>query len=271
MPVSRKVFYLLGLILFFGSCYEKKEGCLEVLASNFDLEADINCCENENDCCCEYPVLTLSIKQQYGAGNLSTTQTYLTNHDQPFQLERIKFFISDVRLTDGMNTYTVDDSLLVLARDGQSSFEPDDITLIGSNLFSVRLGTLSRPGTYTRLEFTVGLTEPERSADRDQFDSEHPLAQDELRDTINNQWLIYDVGWIPDTLTGEVTHLTLPADTSIPVSLPIDVSKDPGDNITIPIAIDYSKWFAEIDIAADDQETISQKILAGLAASFTIL
>ena len=43
------------------SCSEPTEGCIDALASNFELEADIDCCLIEQECCCNYPILDLNL------------------------------------------------------------------------------------------------------------------------------------------------------------------------------------------------------------------
>lgn len=272
MPTGSQVLILLSFLFLFVSCYEKKEGCLDVLAKNFVLDADISCCENPDDCCCEYPVLSWRIKQQYEEANLSSADVYYTKLGQPFRIEKILFFVSNIRLTD-IQSYAVDDTIRIEESNGQVLDRPDDVTLLSSSLFTAEFGVFNRPGSYTMLEFTVGLSEPERSADRHQFVAPNPLApsQAELRDSINDQWLTYDISWVPDTTSGEIVHLTIPADVNVTVTLPVDVSKDPGEDLTLSLSIDYARWFEEIDLGIDDQATIQQKILAGLAKSFFIL
>lgn len=271
MPRSSTIFLLLGGLVGIFGCYEKKEGCLDVLAGNFSLEADIDCCENADNCCCEYPMLSFSLKHQFGEGNLSTNQTYSNKLGQTFEINQIQFFISQIRLVEGSSRFALDDSLEIVGNNGQTVLKPDDITVVETGLFSVKFGAFKRPGSYDQLEFVIGLDEPERSASRDQFDSGHPLAENDLRDTLENQWLLYDITWVPDTLSGVADHLRYPADTTILITLPVNISKDPGENVVIPLSIDYSKWFDQIDILGDDKPVIHQKILSALAGSFQIL
>lgn len=262
--------FLLTVLLF--SCYEKKEGCLDVYASNFALDADLDCCENPDDCCCEYPELKLSIKHQYEGENLGVGKIYHTQLGQPFRLESLLFFICNVRLTDGTD-YAISDTLFIVDQNGQTHARPDDVEIVSTGKFSLAIGTFKRPGVYNRLKFMVGLNEPERSAPADQFDTGHPLAtaQTALKDTLSGEWLAYQVAWIPDTVSQEVELLQVPANNLIEVELPVEITKSAGSDITIPLAIDYQHWLGSIDLQSDDQATKNQKILEHLAQSFSIL
>ncbi len=272
MRINRSGLCIILLSVFVASCYEKKEGCLDVFASNFALDADINCCRNNQDCCCNYPKLTLSIKHQYESENLATGKIYLTRLGQPFMTESIHFFISNVRLTDGSD-FATDDTLMIVTNDGQIKARPDDVLIVNSDAFSFKVGTFNRPGNYTQLKFLVGLSEPELSAPSSQFAEGHPLAsgQTTLRDTLNDEWLTYRVAWIPDTVSLVTEHLQVSAENLIEVIIPVNISKNPGQDITIPLIIEYHKWLGEIDLIRDDQATKNSKILEQLAQSFSIL
>jgi hypothetical protein len=272
MLVSNRLsIFLLSTVLFL-SCYEKKEGCLDVLAANFNLEADVDCCSDPDGCCCEFPQLTFSIKHQFGNENLGRGKMYTTDFGQPFYIDTICFFISNVRLTDGSG-YAVNDTIIVQSANGQEVPRPDDVAIISSTSFSIELGAFLRPGIYSNLSFIVGITEPERSAPSDQFESSHPLAesQTKLRDSISNALLLYAVGLIPDTLGNSVRHLQRSSAFTVSVNLPVKIIKEPGKSITIPLGIDYQKWLGTFDLENDDPDQLNQKILDGIQQSFTIL
>ncbi|MCB0685279.1 MAG: hypothetical protein KDC53_02105 [Saprospiraceae bacterium] len=270
--MSKQVAWVL-LLLLAGGCYEKQEGCLDVLAENFDLEADVDCCPGPDNCCCEYPKVTWRIKHEYRDENLTAGKTLLTNSGQPFQIEYIRFFLSNFRLIDHGTAYAVNDSISMRGQSGQEILRPDDVKIVNLSTFSLDFEVFNRTGTYMTMDFTVGLTEPELNADRTSFESSHPLASDqkELRDTINNEWWMYDMAWIPDTSTKLVQYIHRPSTDAIAISLPIDLVKNPGESLSISIAIDYTVWLQDIDIEHDDQDTINDKLLAGLAKSFSIL
>ena len=50
------------LALGLSACYEPEEGCLDVAAKNFQVDADLNC----PDDCCEYPNLKLLLSHRVG-------------------------------------------------------------------------------------------------------------------------------------------------------------------------------------------------------------
>lgn len=254
------------------SCYEQKEGCLDVLASNFQLDADIDCCRKNNECCCNYPQLTLSLKHQIEGENLTQGQVYHTALGQPFFVESIQFFLSSLVLVDGEEQFGIDDMITLETVDGSEVSLSDDITVITSQSFSYSIGQFERPGIYNALRFDLGVDEPEKSADASQFETDHPLHsnQSTLRDTLGNL-LMYDIAWIPDTVSMEIVHLQGLADQILPIDLPLSGSKDPGESISIPIVVDYGRWLSSINIAQDPQEVQRRKIIEGIPGSFSIL
>jgi hypothetical protein len=273
MSLGQKIsVLLLSSSLWLTSCYEQKEGCLDVLASNFQLDADIDCCRKNNDCCCNYPQLSLNLKHEIEGENLSRGQVYQTALGQPFFVVSIQFFISDIVLVEGEEEFGVDDFIsLKTANEGEVSVS-DDITAISSQSFSYTIGQFKRAGTYQALRFKVGVDEPEKSVDPDQFNADHPLHsnQSTLRDSLGNL-LLYDIAWIPDTVSMEIVHLQCLADQILPVDLALTGSKAPGQSISIPLVIDYSQWLSNINIERDPEEVQMQKIIEGIARSFSIL
>ncbi|MBK8501249.1 MAG: hypothetical protein IPL46_03050 [Saprospiraceae bacterium] len=272
MQVNRRLTILLLFTILLLSCYEKKEGCLDVLAANFNLEADVDCCQDPGTCCCEYPKLSFSIKHQFGSENLSRGRLYTTDLGQPYYIDTIRFFISNVRLLDG-NEYAVSDTIIIKSSNGEEVARPDDVAIVSSTSFSIELGDFVRPGIYSNLSFVVGITEPERTASYDQFESPHPLAENQtrLKDSISKSLLLYDVGLIPDTLDGAVSHFQLPASFTVLINLPVEIIKEPGKSITIPLGIDYQKWLETLDLDNGDPDLQNQKILQGIGQSFSIL
>jgi hypothetical protein len=88
---------------------------------------------------------------------------------------------------------------------------------------------------------------------------------------LSREWLSYQLAWIPDTARQEVELLQVPANNLIEVELPVEITKNAGSDITIPLAIDYQHWLGSIDLQSDDQTTKNRKILEHLAQSFSIL
>lgn len=101
------IHFFLALFFVFG-CYEQQEGCLDALASNFEIDSDDGCSS-----CCEYPHLTFTIKHLYDTLNFNLGQVYSNGLGQTFIPRAISFFVSDVTLLQGENWRPVDNSILI--------------------------------------------------------------------------------------------------------------------------------------------------------------
>ncbi|HMV23421.1 MAG TPA: hypothetical protein PKA71_03780, partial [Saprospiraceae bacterium] len=71
--------FLSSVVLFFTACYQPKEGCLDINATNFDATAD-------EECCCQYPVLQLKFKHFASGNEFSASDTILNDFGQQFRI-----------------------------------------------------------------------------------------------------------------------------------------------------------------------------------------
>ncbi|MDH3651152.1 MAG: hypothetical protein OEQ53_15815, partial [Saprospiraceae bacterium] len=157
----------LGILLI--GCYEKKEGCLDALASNFDVTADL-------DCCCSYPQLILDVKHVYDSVNLNLGDVYTNQHLQVFRLLSFAFYVSDVQLRKADKWTSVSNQVEFSDNSGQLHSESDDVTIISRQTFRFNIGTFIESGSYEQIRFTVGLVPPESNVNPITIDDEHALS-----------------------------------------------------------------------------------------------
>ncbi len=258
-------FIFLGIIL--SGCFEKKEGCLDVVAANFDAGADKNCC-------CIYPKLTLDVKHIYDSTNLSLTDVYTNNLGQDFKVLSIAFYISDVQLRSNGEWTPVSNVIEIRDHTGGIHVRPDDVTIINRQTFKFNVGEFLTPGSFDRLRFSIGLKAPEVNTDPESVQDDHPLSStssDQLWDPIDG-YLSYRISLI-DTLQQDTLHWKTPATTMAFVDLEIDlkIDKQIGEDLVIPLEIDYRKWLQSIDIRSDSSEEINLKMRSGMESSITFL
>ena len=243
-----------------------------MLASNFQFDADVDCCRKDGECCCQYPKLIVSVKHQYEGENLASGKVYHTALGQPFRLQSIRFLASGIQLIENEESVSIIDLLEIQSGGQNTMLVPDDFTVFSSAKFSFTIGDFIRPGSYTSLHFNIGVDDVVEMTDPTQFDADHALGQGSngMRDS-TGPLLLYDIAWIPDTTTMEVVNLQMRADQLAPVIVPLEGDKPAGISITIPLVIEYALWFREIDIGEDSFELQKEKILEGMSQSFSIL
>ena len=265
---SLSVSMLFLMIVLLLGCYEQREGCLDALASNFQIDSDIGCGD-----CCEYPQLTFTVKHLYDTLNFNLGSVYSNGLGQTFIPRSITFYVSDVTLKQGDDWLAVDESILI--NNGQTNIEqPDDVAVISRSGFEFGIGDFLKAGNYTGLRFSIGLNAPEFTGGQqtEYEDSNHPL------DTVDNElwsdaesYLMYDLDILVDSAVLDTVTYTAVAAPSLAIELAIDVFKVRGEKLSIPLAINYQRWFQDIDFGGDSTEVIRQKIMAGIKNSISVV
>ncbi|MEL6719310.1 MAG: hypothetical protein AAFP82_11385, partial [Bacteroidota bacterium] len=148
---------LVFMALFFQSCYENMEGCLDVNATNFDVAADREC-----EDCCTYPLLRLAVQHVYTAKVLEKDTLVRFNLDKPYTLDSINFFsltdlryyISEIKLVrENGDLVDIEEEVEVILLQGLDTVPDfttkDNFVLIDrSNITPSRIGTFRENGSF---------------------------------------------------------------------------------------------------------------------------
>ena len=254
----------LHLALFFSTgcligCYENIEGCLDADASNFEIDADI-------DCCCEYPQLVLQWNQVMDSVNYNRSSWYRVG-DISLQIPVVKLFFSDIRLTDSVgSTFQISDSLVL-----EGTYVKDDVTRLDSDEFSSAVGTFIPSGSYKNIESVVGLSTLWQQADPAEFDSGHDLDTSAAPYDGNigyPDWYIeMNTAFAEDTMSFTFFDQL----ENVRLSAQISDSKEKGENFNLVFRIDYALWFSQVDFQVDSEEEIVSKISNQILSSISVL
>lgn len=271
---------LLAVLLVLNSCYENIEGCLDIQASNFDLDADV-ACEN----CCSYPELRVRFLHQVKDNLLDTFYTFSLNTpyaftaEDTFSVENIRFYLSDFRLKleDG-SLLGVEDTITISipnATDTTQQVVEDNFVFVNRSAPSTSdIGVIRDAVECTGIQFNLGITEPANQADATFFETTHPLFADAESETYFSQ----DSGYIFNRLDIfrnpiDTTSLAVTTGTNAflqLIDLDFSFSTTLGFNTTVVLRVDYREWLKNIDFANDSPEDMAVKIQAGVANSFVI-
>ena len=272
----------LALLACLPACYEPVEGCLDVEAVNYDLEADKNNGEE-----CQYPQIRMALQHRYTKGDTLlrfglVDSVYLDALGNPFRLNSVRFYLSNFHLiyTDGQEK-EVEETIDILIPQPDGSDLPrtieDNFSLISPRVTqNYVIVTLKESGTLQEIRFAVGVEGLANQADPASFPGTHPLS---LQDS--SLYFNQDSGYVFQYI--ELFRDTTAADT-IPeilrigtpaylqeVRLPVDFRKNRGFHLLLTLQVDYSRWFSQIDARQDSPEQLIEKIVANLAQSFSIV
>ena len=273
--VATKLHYVLFVIslLLITSCYEPKEGCLDVDATNFDVAADIACPDN----CCVYPLLKLSIAHKAGDAFLSFDSIYTTNKTNRIRIKDVRFYMTQVHLISSSGaSIGLRDSIELSVRNAgvdELITVEDNFKIISRESSSYTFGEIRASGELKEIQFLVGVPIEVNSANPLSVAEGHPLAiqTDTMHWDQNAGYIFNKISFQPDTSSSELKKIEIGSIANlVAVKLPITKTIRKGFDIKIAIEIDYLEWFKGIDFAASDLE-IRRIIIQNTPNAFTIV
>lgn len=278
-------FYILHFTFFIfllSSCYEPREGCLDISATNFQVDADDPCPD-----CCTYPQIRMDflhrVVQQDTFFNLTYLDAvYIDSDGNPYTIGDIQFFISNFRIVDQAGQeYRTEDFLEISIPVPDDEPKLDTISnsfalIDAGNFRTAMLGTFSRAGTYHKVRFTLGVENPANQADPGELPEDHPLTTPEMYWSLDSGYVFNRIELYTDTTAAD----TIPTIVEIgglgnsrEVELDFDQTfqLDNGFNLSLTLQVDYAVWFRDINVVEDDATEMAGKIVNQVAESFSLI
>jgi hypothetical protein len=161
-------------ILFSSACFDPKEGCLELSATNFDASADENCC-------CIYPQLRLNLTQQYDGGAFKESGLYSDANGKPFYLRSVSYYLSDFTVFQQNTSFVTNDTVTLRIQPPGTATSVrqrlrDDVVLVRRTAVNNDVGVFRGEGTFNGLRLRLGLRDSLRHVLPQSAASTHPLA-----------------------------------------------------------------------------------------------
>ncbi len=264
-----KAAFLLLVILSVSNCREKVEGCLDIEATNFSFSADEAC----PDDCCTYPVLDFEIAFRWDTLSMIYNEPYDLLR-RVIKITKSKFYISDISLTNSTESLRITDRIELTVNDGSSSVVEfvDDFALLSRDFssFNYNIGEIRGTGSFDTLRFVVGLSEDANKVEPDLAPEGHPLSiQADSMWSMEDAYVFNKLIIIPDTLPPQDTLEFNISATKVEIALPFNYELEVGNDLTVPLIIDYSKWFEGINFEANPAE-VKQNIVENTTKAFSV-
>jgi hypothetical protein len=269
------------LIFIFVACYENKEGCLDINATNFNVDADIRCSD-----CCTYPSLRLNILHRIKDAQLDTFYNFMIDQAITldsmhfFNIKNIRYYISDIKLKRANGTLVGVNNEIKLSITAPNAdtipfFEEDNFALISRRTpRNNNIGTLSQNGDFVGVQFKIGLAENINQTNPNLVPLPHPLhISSEMYDAASNKYIFNQIELLRTAGVDTIpTIVNVIGDEYVrTIDLPFPFNADIGFNITLTIRVDYREWFKQIDIKNENIEDFVTKVTAGLVNSFELV
>ncbi len=267
-------FNLLLVVLSLSACFEPKEGCLDIEATNFDASAD-------RDCCCEYPKLRLETVQRYDTLQYLPDSLYEDATGHWFRIKSVVFYLSEFQLLQNGGLYTVSDTVQLQAytavgNDTTKETFTDDFLLVRRTPVDNEVGDFRPAGAFEQVKIRLGLPEPAQRVIPRLAPAGHPL-----RIQGDSLWYGPAQGYVflqavvvrdsmaatpPDTLaflqselpgffiqqTGTFTHAS------------------GGYDFRLKLGVDYKKMFGNVNWSNGDITAWKSQIVANLPSAFAV-
>lgn len=285
----RYFIYVTLSVLFWSSCAEKEQGCLDINAANYDVTADESCCTpNIEDCCCTYPTLTLTVQHKLGKDSLNNNADFAFNRIQTVEVDSshffivndIRFYISNLQLiaTDGTSV-GVTDSMTIDVVNGENNLEvatvENNFSLIKRTQTDYTIGNYIGINTFDSIRFNIGIQEPTNHLLLESLPENHVLNgsdADSLYIDIEEGFVFNKMSIQKDTFAETLaTELNINdlSTTTLPLTNVISVNK--GNNVTINLRINYLEWFKGIKFAVDSDDSVKNQVFSNTINVFEVV
>lgn len=272
------VAFFLALLFSLSACYERREGCLDLQATNFDLSADRPCAD-----CCQYPSLFLSPQHRIIPADQPDTSFVFSYdsayavapHEQDsFRFQSLFFYLYDFELKGPQANLEVSDELSWYDAQGERRQSKDDFVLVEAGSSSnLLIGTLREYGSFDSLIFWVGLPPEIQTADISRMPEGHPLQF--RSDSLNWE---EGLGYIPLRLAMYRDADQLSDSIVLRIFEPVRVSLSanntpfelmPGSDAVLKLQFNYLAWLQGADVRHDQIEALETRLHNQLPDAFS--
>lgn len=233
------------------SCYESKEGCLDLLATNYDVIADMPC-----DDCCTFPKVSINIQNINGQDttyNLADT-IYSLSGDS-LQILEAKFYLSDITIYKNgsalRSSINIEDSIT-------AKLFVDDTGIVSASQKNIMLGQFKFSGKPDTITCRLGLNPDINQGVFTKVASGHPLnARNKIKDPLNQNASLYVKyrSFSGTSLDTQVVYIKEPITKFLTWR---DVSANAkGDEIKVNLQVNYAILMSRIRKNMSYSEAIS--------------
>lgn len=250
------------VILLFVNCADRKEGCLDVLAVNFDVEA-------ETECCCNYPTLNVRINFLNNGEVFSPFDTLTNTIGQSIILHHWISRFHNLQLENSTSSsFQISERIDV---NGFSSPFVNDFLQVRTNTFLYPVGTMEFSGLMDSLALQIGLLNNANSIDPNSLQVDHPLrlGSDSLWDASDGYATHHLRYHIIGQSSKEVSIYNDEGATPIKIGYPITFEN--GISQTIELDLELTDVINGIDFVGDSPGVIRSKLALNFSSALSLV
>lgn len=254
----KSVFWIAMMLLI--SCYQQKEGCLDIHATNFDASADVNCC-------CDYPRLQLNFIHKTNTKLYNSDDTLSNDLGQAYKINSFSIYMSgfSFKTANGKIISTTDTIRIPSKTD--SIVLNKDIALVRPITNNILLGRLIQTDDFTEIDFNIGVPQAANQADISRIpESSNLSTQPDSMFTPNLGYI--SIRYTISDLAGNLKELRIYD--VIPLQFNLLLTNKIAENTCLQLEIDHSYLMHDIDILNDSNILIENKIKQNFSKACTL-
>jgi len=273
IPLAFVLLLLVFHLLYFSSCFEPREGCLDIEATNFDAAADENCC-------CFYPALRLTLLPRYDTLIWKPDTAYEYAPGRWFRIKQAVFYLSDFQVLQNGTPIPVSDTL------GLSVFGPsndtlrevftNDFQLVRRTTLNYAVGTFRPAGAFEAVRFRVGIPDAAQRIVPELAPDGHPL-----RPQGEGLWLGKDTGFVAlkliitrdsiETTVPDTLIFSRPDFSSLVLQSDGAFQHESGYDFPMQLIADFRELFRDVDLTTGDISAWKARMVANLPAALRVV
>ncbi|MBK8700825.1 MAG: hypothetical protein IPN29_15285 [Saprospiraceae bacterium] len=259
-------YLLLVLMLVIGlpGCYEKKSGCLDIAAVNYDASADEDCSD-----CCLYPSIKIAMDHLFGNGTLVFNDTLFTNQNHAFLLLDQKFYLGAIAFMNEKGfPLTLQNQTPFTLKDGTTRSFADDYKLCIRNVSLITINTFRWSGAVASASYGPGLEEPFNDIDADIVSGSSDLSSERGMTDAENNYLTYYLKVIGGMSLKDTMEINISGRWRVNKKFNPSIPIVSGKDLVVPIAIDYNKLFQNVPFQTANAFDIKAQLMANMESAF---
>ncbi len=254
------VWLLLAGSIFIQGCIMRADGCLDIAAENFDLNADRAC-----DNCCTYPTISIILSQKWNEKNFHSDSIWHDVNGDSFMIRDLKYLLSSFSwIGTDLASYTIDST--TISCPGQTVHYTPDIIQVDSRKFNYILDSIRLFPSIQTLKLKLGYV-PELECVDEAADNIPVVLRDasplwdSIMDTRAAIRIVLQRDLSSETLDTVYIH------TCQAISIDYADSFELGKDQVLNLTIDYSLWFEAFNL--QDLNSVYDSVLNGIQGSFS--
>jgi hypothetical protein len=257
--MTLRIFFLLFSILMIASCNKSKEGCLDLLASNFDPLADSDC---EN--CCLFPSVEFQIKHVFNNKEIDNFRdTFKNNLSSSFKIIDQLFYLSDVSIFSKKVEMPFITRSKFFFNDNSSETLFNNIGLVKNVTKNIAINTIRTTLIPDSLYMTVGMSTKFNKVNFKKLDPLSPLSENNgMYSKVNNEYYTYSIKVIGGPNLKDTISINTTEDITFSKSF-VGLTPKKGLTLSIPLIANYSELTKDINFN-QSKAIIEAKLKANL-------